>query len=280
MLPSASSVCHRRCSTRFMSRFLSQLALIRSVSTLSGRNPSDVCPRRASVRISSPAPANSTIARAICALTRVRSSRCRPPTCVRDAMASVPAISPRVAWSAGRSPKRSAVATVTESVKSTMRQSSWISSARGNLAAAWRNQAEPHSAIKSPRAAPGKAAQMASNSSPLATCVRRAPSEKRTAISRSRRLACASNRHATLAQAISRTSETAPNRIPKRAPHATHGLLLQRVQDRGPGGVRPGNLCSANSASETRAPRRPCTAAKSACAARTVTPSLIRPTAE
>lgn len=233
MLPSASSVCHRRCSTRFMSRFLSQLALIRSVSTLSGRNPSDVCPRRASVRISSPAPANSTIARAICALTRVRSSRCRPPTCVRDAMASVPAISPRVAWSAGRSPKRSAVATVTESVKSTMRQSSWISSARGNLAAAWRNQAEPHSAIKSPRAAPGKAAQMASNSSPLATCVRRAPSEKRTAISRSRRLACASNRHATLAQAISRTSETAPNRIQseRRTPPTVSSFSGSRTAD-------------------------------------------------
>ena len=61
-----------------------KLALTRNASTCSGSKPRDTCPSRARLRMSSPDPTNRTIARATCALTSRRSTRCRPPTCDRD----------------------------------------------------------------------------------------------------------------------------------------------------------------------------------------------------
>ena len=142
-----------------------------------------------------------------------------------------------MARSAGKRPNSSAVATVSASVKSTMRQSSRISPALGNAAAAWRNHRAPHTASSSPMAAPGSAAQTASRS--------RAPDHLGAA--RSQREA-----HGDFALPAAGLRQQQARHIgacdrqhqrhgaeqnPQRLAHAAHGLFLQRLDQRRPRGV-------------------------------------------
>ena len=69
----------------------------------------------------------------------------------------------------------------------------------------------PHEASTMPRRPPNVAIVMLSITSILTIVARDAPSAARTAISRARTVARASRRFETLAQAINKTSRTAPS---------------------------------------------------------------------
>src|SRR5262249_777542 len=112
--------------------------------------------------------------------------------------------------SAGMSPKKTPVKIESAAVKAATRQSRPTSFARGRkLAANTSSASTPHLASAKPRAPPVTANSRLSVSSCLTMRSLPAPSAVRTAISLRREVARASNRLATLAQAISKTKPTA-----------------------------------------------------------------------
>ena len=115
--------------------------------------------------------------------------------------------------SAGASPKTTVTNTTDKSVKSSTFPSVETSSSRGRFdGASFRRSSSAHFARTSPANPPRVASTRASTRSWRTSRSRLAPSAERTAISSVRTEARASIRCATLAQAMSRTTPTAPRR--------------------------------------------------------------------
>ena len=152
---------------------------------------------------------------ATCTTTRELRKRFDDPASPRPACFRASLRSTFDACHAGLTPKRKLESSETPMTKMKTLQFTWISARRGRptcMAVAWVSMRVPMTASSNPSAPPAKATTLLSSRSCRAILARVAPSAERTAISRCRAVARASIRLATLAQAISSTSETAPIR--------------------------------------------------------------------
>ena len=190
------------------------------VSTLCGSKPGATWCNAANVRISSPAPASSTMARAISLTTsRLRVLFCRVPEPPRAPVSfSVALRSAREAWIAGTSPNTMPVRKESSSVNPSTVQSSvtpepWIP-ILGMLPGFKASRARtPEAPMARPSTPPANESSTLSVRSWRTIRPRPAPIAARIAISRDRTPARASSRLATFAQAMSSTAVTAPSRI-------------------------------------------------------------------
>ena len=129
---------------------------------------------------------------------------------------------------AGATPKSSPVTTESPSAKASARPFTAISSSRGwSPGSSACSARTPHTASPSPSAPPASASSTLSVSSWRTSRRREAPSAARIATSRSRVATRASIRLATLAQAISRTSPTAPRKTSSAGRISPDDALLQ-----------------------------------------------------
>ena len=178
----------------------------------------------AKLRSSSAAPVRSTSASAVSAITNSERARLWewPFPALPPPSFSAVARSGFEERTAGKSPNRTTVTSAIATVKAITRKSSTgmaacrllVSVRRGILPGATNsNRRTPKAPSAKPSPVPAAASMALSVKSSLTTCHRPAPMAARTAISFCREAARASNRLATLAQAISRTRPTAPSRI-------------------------------------------------------------------
>ena len=214
--------CRVSASTCFDVAYFAPASDVSTVRTLRGSNPGFTARRPTNVRMRSRAPISSTTAGDISATTRT--PRVRPTRMPVDPR-SPPSFSasPRLAparCSAGARPKRTPVTTPMPAVKPSSRQSridrsngaSARSAARGRSPGLSAMSAcAPHTPMPSPIAAPADDSSMLSTSTWRMMSPRPAPMAARIAISFCRAADRASRRFATFAQAISRTSATAPS---------------------------------------------------------------------
>ncbi len=267
-----ASVARSKYATRTVS--LGYLAAGRpmlKVSTLSGRNPGSTCRRRENERVSRPAPTRSVSATATVPITSARRSASPPrsPAAPRPPSFSVSWSDVRDTRSAGARPKSSPVKSDSSSVKPSTLPSMPMAVAGGRLLSLSDSSAgTPQSARRMPSAPPASARRTLSARSCRTRSAGEAPSATRTAISRARDAARASCRLATLAQAMSSTSPTAPRstNIARRMPGEVTWSLS---------GVSARSQ-SSGKASGRSALIRPASACISACAVASVTPSLRR----
>ena len=167
--------------------------------------------------MSSPAPTSNTIEIAISPTTRrLRRRRREPPSPPSPCAFLPPALSvelrsTRAARTAGARPKRMPVRIDTANVNARTRPSRPIASSRGMLPGLIARIAPRASAAtSSPATPPMRPSSAVSVRSWRTSRCQRAPSATRTAISFWRAVARVSNRFATLAHAMSRTSVTEP----------------------------------------------------------------------
>ena len=187
-----------------------------AVSTFVGSNPGLTSNNFSKLRSRSPEQISRTIARAISEITSALRRPCLPEASgvPRPPSFKAPAKSFRAASKAGASPNKTPTTTDTASVKSRTAGSRPIAAVRSRFAGAMRiNSWHPHSAINNPSAPPRTARSRLSVRSCVTIRLRAAPIAPRMANSRDLALPRASNRFAMFAQAISRTSDTAPRRM-------------------------------------------------------------------
>ena len=178
-----------------------------------GLNPGDTRTRLEKLRSRRPAPMSSTRASPISRTTRAeRILRWRTlPDPPRLSSFNESLIGCCVTCSAGTNPKTTPVTTESASAKSTTGQFSAMFCIRGMPPTeALVSSESAHAATINPAAPPTHDRTTLSTTSWRMTRARLAPSAIRSAISFCRSTARASSRLATLAQAISRTSATAP----------------------------------------------------------------------
>ena len=182
----------------------------------SGLNPGGTCVSVEKLRSSRPAPTSSTRARPTSTTTRVaRVFRCwTPPNPPLPSSLSEWRTFDRIACTAGTSPNTSPVRIDTPTANTATGHASPMFCARGSAAALAALRSDtPHKATSNPAAPLTHARTTLSIRSCRKIRPRPAPSAKRSAISLRRPTPRASSRLATFAQAISRTSTTAPRSI-------------------------------------------------------------------
>ena len=162
-------------------------------------------------RPSMPAATRRTIASAISDTTKAECKRCVPAVTVRAPARRICSTSRTGARQAGAKPQRRLVNRITAMAKSSTRQSSCTSSARGKSPGQKATKGpRPAFASSTPRIPPARPSNALSVKHCRTKRPRPAPRATRMANSRSREIARASIRLATLAHAISKTSPTAP----------------------------------------------------------------------
>ena len=186
----------------------------RKVTTRAGWNPGSTSWSRWKLRISSPAPARSTTARAISTITSAPRARVPArPFEPRAPSRMTPLRSVREVWRAGARPNRTPVSSEIPRAKSSAVPSMPTWSSRGVFCGPSATSARViHSASATPAAPPASARTRLSVRSCRTMRPLPAPSAERITISPSRAAARTSSRFATLAAAISRTRPTAPSR--------------------------------------------------------------------
>ena len=185
---------------------------------LRGSKPGSVLRSLMKLFTSRPAPISRTSESAtsettsrLCIRLRPRPSVAPRPPSLSDSFMSI-----RALWMAGASPKRTPVKSVAPSVKPSTGRSRLVSPKRGTSCGMRdESRATPQSAKSRPSRPPTHASSVLSVSNWRMMRARLAPSATRTAISRPRPAARASNRFATLAHAIKSTNPTAPSRTSK-----------------------------------------------------------------
>jgi hypothetical protein len=182
------------------------------VSTSAGWNPGRTFCSARKLRISSPAPTSSTTDSATSATMRNSRILCRPgPPAPRKPPWRAACGSAAAERSAGTSAKTTTVASVTPRAKPSTDPSTAISANLGRLAGrSVRSTAIAQNVSVSPSPPAAAARIPASVSTCRSMAPRLAPSAARRANSPSRAVARVSSRLATLAQAMSSTSATAP----------------------------------------------------------------------
>ena len=187
--------------------------LIEAVTTRSTSTPRSVCSRRTRLRPSSSEPTRSTTDTASSAIVKARRIR-RPLTLCDAPTPLVRSASGRLDCSAGTTPVTSVVRATRAHVKSRTNASTWTASSRGTSAGFKRdNVSTMPTAMRIPAMPPSAARRAVSTINCLTSCVRDAPSARRTAISRARPALRAIKRFMTLAQVTQSTRATAANNI-------------------------------------------------------------------
>ena len=200
------------------------------VSSRSVRKPGSTRRRLNRLRANRPAPTNSSSESASCATTRMRRIRAPPPADARAAgcSRSVEATSARLACNAGASPNSRPVKVESASVKTSRRMSS-VAAIHPPVAFAGRMRSSAlvvHTETSSPSRPPASAMTRLSIRSCRSSERRAAPNARRMAISRRRDAARASNKLATLAQAISSTKPTSAIRAVSGFSHSCRNWLM------------------------------------------------------